>query len=156
MISGSADRTVKLWEVETGQLIQTYCEHSGFVISVAINSNGNLFISGGNDNLIAVRKINGSAVQKKILDKHKNEVSSLALFKDESKFISGSHDSTIKIWSCENLELLKSIDVKNYKISHLSFNPSGEFFVAAEKSGNLIIVDSKTEKVVHSLKAYES
>ena len=53
IISGSYDNTLRRWSVQTGQSLQVYQGHTGFVMCVALLSNGN-FISGSWDNSIKV------------------------------------------------------------------------------------------------------
>ena len=50
-ISGSADRTIKLWNKNTG-LIKTFTGHNDAVMSVSFSPNGKYFISGSKDRTI--------------------------------------------------------------------------------------------------------
>ena len=47
--SGSADFTVMLWNIETGDLLQTFTGHLGEVRSVAFSPDGKLLASRGDD-----------------------------------------------------------------------------------------------------------
>ena len=49
VLSGGADKTVKLWEAATGQLIRTFGGHSGEITSIAFSSDGTWFLSGGSN-----------------------------------------------------------------------------------------------------------
>lgn len=49
-LSGSHDRTIKLWNLSTGQLIRSFEGHSGFVRSVAFSPDGQTALSGSDDN----------------------------------------------------------------------------------------------------------
>src|SRR5262245_44542803 len=40
VLSGSKDRTIKLWDIATGQLVRTFEGHQGGVSSVAFSSDG--------------------------------------------------------------------------------------------------------------------
>ena len=51
-VSGSVDKTVKLWDVQTGGVIRTYLGHTGFVRSVAISVNYSTIASGSWDRTI--------------------------------------------------------------------------------------------------------
>ncbi|MCJ8278929.1 MAG: hypothetical protein MJK14_03015 [Rivularia sp. ALOHA_DT_140] len=57
MASGSADKTIKLWDVETGKEIKTFAEHQDDVLSVSFNSNGTILASGSADEKIILWKI---------------------------------------------------------------------------------------------------
>ncbi|KAI1176475.1 vegetative incompatibility protein HET-E-1 [Nemania sp. FL0916] len=46
VISGSADKTIRLWAVDTGDLLQALDGHSGWVESVAFSTDGKYVVSG--------------------------------------------------------------------------------------------------------------
>lgn len=49
LASASADFTVKLWNIETGDVLHTFTGHLGEVRSVTFRPNENLLASGGDD-----------------------------------------------------------------------------------------------------------
>ena len=53
IFSGSADRTIKIWEVNTGNCLQTLEGHTNFVISIKVLSEEKI-ISGSWDKAIKV------------------------------------------------------------------------------------------------------
>ena len=48
-LSGSLDRTLKLWDTESGALVRTFEGHSDSVNAVALNADGRRALSGSND-----------------------------------------------------------------------------------------------------------
>jgi WD40 repeat protein len=52
VLSGSGDKTIKLWDAATGVLIRTFEGHSGAVHSVAFSPDGARVLSGSADNTI--------------------------------------------------------------------------------------------------------
>ena len=50
ILTGSGDSTCALWDVESGQLIQSFHGHAGDVMSIDLSPSetGNLFVSGVN------------------------------------------------------------------------------------------------------------
>ena len=49
LISGSHDKTVRLWNVETGELLHTLEDHTDYVLAVAFSPDGNKFASSDGD-----------------------------------------------------------------------------------------------------------
>jgi WD40 repeat protein len=54
IVSGSNDKTVKLWDAEIGQESLTLKGHRGDVYSVAFSPDGKRIVSGSNDNTVKV------------------------------------------------------------------------------------------------------
>ena len=54
LASGSSDKTIKLWHLETGELIATLAEHTNPVSAIAISHDGRLLASASWDNTIKV------------------------------------------------------------------------------------------------------
>ena len=49
LVSGSLDKTARLWNMELGKLIRTYKKHTGPINAVAFSAKGEKFKSGGNE-----------------------------------------------------------------------------------------------------------
>ena len=50
-LSGSEDKTLRLWDVETGRCLRTYEGHTDGVKSVCLSSDGRLALSGGDNSV---------------------------------------------------------------------------------------------------------
>ncbi len=57
LVSGSGDKTIKIWNLTTGYLIGTLSGHSDSVNSVAISSNGQTLVSGSGDKTIKIWRL---------------------------------------------------------------------------------------------------
>lgn len=54
LVSSSADKTIKIWQLATGKLLNTLAGHLEWVRSVAISPDGQLIVSGSDDNSIKI------------------------------------------------------------------------------------------------------
>ncbi|PLZ51674.1 hypothetical protein CBP15_14145, partial [Fischerella thermalis WC442] len=57
LASGSGDKTIKLWNLKTGEAIRTLAGHGDGVQSLAFSQNGNILVSGGFDNTIKIWRV---------------------------------------------------------------------------------------------------
>ncbi|HEY9675620.1 MAG TPA: hypothetical protein V6D11_29525 [Waterburya sp.] len=54
LISGSTDKTIKIWHPGSGELLQTLSEHTAGVTGVAISPDSRMIVSGSQDKTIKI------------------------------------------------------------------------------------------------------
>jgi WD40 repeat protein len=97
LATGSDDNTIKLWEVNTGQLISTLLGHSWSVVAVAFTADGETLISGSWDKTVKLWRVN-TAEEIMTLSGHTDSISAIAVNPVAQLIASGSRDKTIKLW----------------------------------------------------------
>ena len=99
------DNTIRLWETETGECLQTFEGHTGDVTSVYLSSDDKYAISGSFDNTVRLWDAeNGQCLR--IFEGHTDYVNSVYLSSDDGYALSGSNDKTVKLWEVETGECL--------------------------------------------------
>ncbi|MEH1908618.1 serine/threonine-protein kinase [Nostoc sp.] len=97
LATGSDDNTIKLWEVNTGQLICTLVGHSWSVVAVAFSADGETLLSASCDKTVKLWRVS-TAEEIVTLSGHVDSVSAVAMSKVTQLIASGSRDKTIKLW----------------------------------------------------------
>ncbi|WP_396336374.1 protein kinase domain-containing protein [Fischerella sp. JS2] len=97
LATGSDDNTIKLWNVNTGQVIHTLLGHSWSVLAVAFSADGKLLISGSRDTTVKLWRV---STGEEIVTRtgHVDSVSAIAVDPVAQLIVSGSRDKTIKLW----------------------------------------------------------
>ncbi|KAI9326222.1 WD40-repeat-containing domain protein [Obelidium mucronatum] len=131
VVSGSNDKTVKLWSVETGECIKTLVGHSDWVLSVAISSDGQTVVSGSRDNTVKLWSVETGECIKTLVG-HSLNVASVAISSDRQTVVSGSWDKTVKLWSVETGECINTL------VGHYAFVTS----VAISSDGQTVVSGS--------------
>jgi mitogen-activated protein kinase organizer 1 len=101
ILSGSQDRTIKLWNPYKGFLINSYDIHSQDVLDLAIFQDNTKFASVGFDKQVyVVDSIKGNVMRR--FYGHSGRINSIALNSLESVLVSGSYDCSVKIWDLKS------------------------------------------------------
>jgi hypothetical protein len=102
VVSGSADKTVRVWEVATQQEVKCLKGHTKTVRSVAISADGTRVISGSYDHTARVWDT-ATGRQVGVFEGHLNDVMSVA-FLPGGRALSGSKDHTARVWNVQTGE----------------------------------------------------
>jgi len=101
IISGSRDRTIKIWQVSTGACVKTLQGHDNWVRQVLIHPSGRFIVSCGDDKTIRVWDLSKNGRNTfKIENAHKSFVSSIDWNKSFPLLASGAMDNTVQLWEC--------------------------------------------------------
>lgn len=99
IVSGSTDKTIKLWDARTGQLTNTLSDHRSSIYSVTFSPDGKQVLSGSVDQTVRLWNVaTGQAVGKPLVG-HGSIVTSVAFSPDGHRIVSGSFDKTIRLWN---------------------------------------------------------
>ncbi|MEU7871273.1 hypothetical protein [Dactylosporangium sp. NPDC049140] len=114
IITGGFDRTVCLWNPETGDRYRTLLGHRGSVLSVAVlprADGANLIVSGGSERTIRLWD-SGTGTQLHELKGHTGSVASVAPLPrpdGNALIVSGGYDNTIRVWDPETGKQLNEL-----------------------------------------------
>jgi len=97
--SGSSDKMICIWDVQTGILKQSHEGYEGDVTSVAYSLDGEWIASGSEDKTIRIWESQTGRLVCLPLKGHTDLVGCLSFSPDTFQLISGSFDRTIRIWS---------------------------------------------------------
>lgn len=98
--SGSVDKTIRIWDVQTRKTVHVLRGHRGSVNSVSFSSDGKRLASGGSDNTIRIWNVQSGTQIGKPIRGHTDSVNSVCFspVEGDSRLASGSYDGTVRIW----------------------------------------------------------
>lgn len=115
IVSGSDDKTIKIWSIYEGSLLRTikgastfsWSGHSDEVTAISTNADGSIIISGSRDKTVKIWSKEGTLL--KTLQGHEDGVTSVTISSDGNTIISGSYDYSVKLWSLDG-KLLQTLE----------------------------------------------
>jgi WD40 repeat protein len=146
IVSGSGDKTIRLWDTSGNLIGQPFQGHEGWVLSVAFSPDGNRIVSGGYDNTIRLWDTSGNLIGQPFQG-HESLVSSVAFSPDGNRIVSGSFDDTIRLWDTSGNLIGQPFQGHERSVTSVAFSPDGKYIVSGsfdhtirlwDTSGNLI------------------
>ena len=127
LTSGSRDKTIRLWDVNTGQQKATLEGHTGWVLSVAFSPDGSTLASGSWDRTIRLWDARTGEYQQ-TLEGHTAEVTSVAFSPDGKTLASGGGwpDRTIRLWDATTVQLKATLEGHRAPVTSVAFSPAGK------------------------------
>jgi len=150
--SASHDRTIKLWDAGTGQLIRTL-RASNIVRAVVFHPDGTKLASAGHDRAVTLwDAATGQAIR--ILPGHTKAIRELAISPDGKTLASSSQDGTVKLWNAAAGSLVRTIqDHLADNVGTIAFSHDGKIIASAGGGEPTIrIWDVATGQLVRTLK----
>ena len=153
LASASWDRTVRLWDVNTGRLLHTLTEHTNEVLSVAFSPDGNTLVSSDWDGSILLwNPQNGKP--KGTLTGHAGGVTSVAFSSDGQTLASGSADQTVRLWNPNNGKFIRTLMGHTHVVDAVSFSPDGKILASASRDATIRLWNPNNGRPLMTLKGH--
>ncbi len=153
LVSGSSDKTVRIWNPVTGSYKRIFNGHEQAVLTVILSPDQQNIISASADHTIRIWKIK-EYEQPQILTGHSDWVTCLAVTSNGKILVSGSTDKTIKFWNLETGELIKTLIEHSASIFSLAVHPNGEILASASIDGRVKLWKLETGELLQTLRGY--
>jgi photosystem II stability/assembly factor-like uncharacterized protein len=136
LASASADRTIRVWDVELGESLSTLTAHRATVGTLAFSPAGDRLASAGWDGSLVLwdtetwQPLQLSAA-------HGGRVYALNFSADGSMFASGAGSGELILWNAESGEPLRTLQMGEGAVRALLFTPDGRLLITGSDDGSL-------------------
>ena len=153
LASASADKTVKLWDTATGQLLRTLQGHTDAVRSISYAPDGKTLASASADSTIKLWNV-ATGELLRTLQGHKEWVNSVSYSPDGKSVASAGYDGTIKLWDTATGQLRQTLEGHKGGVVGVSYAPDGKTLASASDDDTVKLWDVATGKVLRTLQAH--
>ncbi|WP_242060045.1 NB-ARC domain-containing protein [Oscillatoria sp. FACHB-1407] len=157
LASGSSDHTIKLWDLATGQCLQTLRGHTSRVWSVVFSPDGKTLASSSDDHTIKLWDVSLGQCRQ-TLHGHSNWVCAIAFNPnpDLPLLASASYDQTVKVWNIETGECLKTLEGHTNWVWSTAFSPDGKTLASGSGDHTIKLWDVETGECLKTLHGHTS
>ncbi|MBL7798627.1 MAG: caspase family protein [Saprospiraceae bacterium] len=151
VVTAGLDKTVKIWDAETGNLLHEIKGHSRATFSP-------------DSRLVAVRTADSTAriwnVQNdtliQTLKGHKHNVLSCCFSPDSRYVATASRDTTVKLWDARTGELIRTLMGHTQPVLLIVYSPDGRYLLSGSNDSTARVWDALTGNLVHILIGHEN
>ena len=141
LVSGSGDKTLKLWDVQTGGVVKTFHGHTDWVYSVSISSNHTTIASGSEDKTICLWDIQTGECHHIINQEQK--VYYVSFSPTNPQHLISVSGGVVWQWDIDGHQIDPT-----YKGYHAAFSPDGTHLVLCEGKEVVVIQNSGSGAIV--------
>jgi len=153
LVSGSEDKTIKVWDFPNRKLLYTLNRHTDTVRSLAISGDGKTLASSSGDKTIALWNLQTGKLIR-TLTGHTSTVWSVAISNDGKTLVSGSQDDTIKVWNLHTGQLRRILYGHSGQVFSVALSPDEKTFATAGSDRTIKVWDLQTGVLLRTLKGH--
>jgi WD40 repeat protein len=148
LASASDDETVKLWDLATGTVLQTFTGHENWVRSVAFSPDDRHLASASWDKTIRLWDL-ATGKLLRTLEGHRDWVCVVVFSADGSLLASGSDDGTARVWDANTGAPLHTLEGHTDWVRFAAFSPDSHQVVSASNDKTVRRWDTATGAELH-------
>ncbi len=153
VLSGSSDKTLRLWDLTTGRTLRTFEGHESEVIAVAISPDGRRALSGSGDTTLHLWELATGRLLR-TFEGHTRWVRSVAISPDGRRALSGSSDKTLRLWDLATGRLLRTFEGHRSGVWSVAISPDGRRALSGSGDGTLHLWELATGRLLRTFEGH--
>jgi WD40 repeat protein len=153
IVTGSDDKTAKIWDVNTSNLLKTLKGHNEVISDVEFSPDGTKVVTASYDKKAKIWDVTTGNLLF-TLNGHTGSISDSKFSPDGTKIVTASYDNTAKIWDTSTGSLLFTLNGHTGNVDYAEFSPDGTKVVTASADKTVKIWDILTGNLLFTLNGH--
>ncbi|KXS10343.1 WD40 repeat-like protein [Gonapodya prolifera JEL478] len=153
IVSGSRDRTVRVWDARTHKPIRTLRVHDGSVLCLQYDATGSNLITGSSDTSLAVWNLQRGSLKRRLRG-HTDAVLDVRLVDEGGLAASCSKDRSIRIWRLDKGDIVATMEGHSGVVNAISV--SAPHLASASVDHTLKLWDLATASALRDFTGHEA
>jgi WD40 repeat protein/basic membrane lipoprotein Med (substrate-binding protein (PBP1-ABC) superfamily)/DNA-binding SARP family transcriptional activator len=159
LTTASMDGVVKLWDADTGRLVNTFRAHEGGVHDVALNSDDTLLATAGADWLVKIWDLSAGAelpleeASLTLIGSH-SPVLGVDFRPEGSQLAATTAAGSAKVWGLVGGEETWSLRGHVAKLTDVQYSPKGQLIATVSEDGTAVVWDPEAGQQILSLSGH--
>lgn len=152
-LSGSWDKTLRLWDLSASKTTRMFSGHTKDVLSVAFSADNRQIVSGSRDKTIKLWNTLGVCKYTIQEEGHSDWVSCVRFSPNTANpiIVSSSWDKKVKVWNLTNCKLKTNHHGHSGYLNCVTVSPDGSLCASGGKDGNAMLWDLNEGKHLYTL-----
>ena len=153
LATGSEDTIARIWDAQSGRLLERLEGHVGVIESVAYSPDGRQIATGSGDRTVRIWDAqSGEALL--VLEGHDDEVRSVAYNSDGGRLVSSSIDRTARVWDAQDGKQMVLLEGHIDFLESAIFSRDDKKIVTATENQTVRVWEAGSGKLLKNLGEY--
>jgi glucose repression regulatory protein TUP1 len=144
LVAGAEDKTVKVWDIKTGQLRHSMHGHELDIYSLDFSMDNRFVVSGSGDGKAKIWNMENGKCEHTLGNEEigpKEGVTSVAISPDGRYVAAGSLDCVVRLWDTQTGKFLESFKGHDDSVYSVAFSPDGKLLASGSLDKTLKLWD---------------
>ncbi|MEL7001608.1 MAG: caspase family protein [Bacteroidota bacterium] len=155
LLTGSRDKTIKLWEIASGRELRTFFGHTSTINDISVSSDGKFFISSSADQTAKMWEITTGKLIKSF-NGHNDYLTSVDISNDNKLLLTSGFDTQAYLWDISSSQVIDTFKVNPEKGlgygTDARFNPRYNQIAFGNDNKTVTIHNERSEQPSYELK----
>jgi len=155
-VQQGTNKSLKLWDVATGNLLRTFEGHTNAISSVALSPDGRTALSGSWDHTIKLWDL-ASGQEIRTLRGHMELVTSVDYAPDGQTALSaGGADKTVRLWDLASGKEIRTLSGHTDWVSSVAYAPDGRTAISGSWDHTIKVWDLASGQTIRTLSGHKA